>query len=250
MFQDTQPAPLGDAADGLDDFRVGSGREVAALLRRLLDAGTTLILGAPNGAHVRTTLWTVDTIRERLAFTADRHDPQVQSLLDAGEAVAVGYLDSVKLQFDVGSMLLVHGAASSVLQAPLPREMFRFQRRQSFRVKPARGSAVVARLRHPAMPEMVLTLRVLDISVGGCALFLPHNVPTFPAGGRLHGVQLELDAGTRIRGSLEVHHVTSLGTPDGVRLGCSLHDLDADAQRALQRYVDQTQKRSRVLSAG
>jgi hypothetical protein len=43
--------------------------------------------------------------------------------------------------------------------------------------------------------------------------------------------------------------VTSLdGDAAGTRVGCSLHDLDGDAQRALQRYIDQTQKRRRLLS--
>ncbi len=250
MFQDTQPAPLGDLGAGMDEFRVGSSREVAALLRRLLEGGITVILSAPNGAHLRSMLWTVDVTRDRLAFNADAHDPQVQAIVDAGEAVAVAYLDSIKVQFDVGSPMLVHGAAASVLQASLPREMFRFQRRQSFRVRPARGAAVVARLRHPALPDMALTLRVLDISIGGCALFLPPNVPPLPAGGRVHGVQVELDAGTRLHAALEVHHVTSLGVEDGLRLGCSLHGLDAQAQRTLQRYIDLTQKRSRMLVAG
>lgn len=248
MFQDTRPAPLGDLADGRDEFRVGSDREIAALLRRLLELGTALNLSAPNGASLRTTLWTVDMVRERIGFSADVHHPHLQDLLDAGEAVAVAYVDSVKLQFDVGEMMLVHGASTAVLQAPLPLTMYRFQRRQSYRVRPPRGGAVVARLRHPAIPDMALTLRVLDISVGGCALFVPHDVPAMPAGVRVQGAQLELDGATRLDVTLEIHHVTSLGTHGGVRLGCSMHGLDAGAQRALQRYVDQAQRRSRVLS--
>lgn len=250
MFQDTKPAPLDGLADELDEFRVGASAEIASLLRRLLDGATDLVFSAPNGAHLRTTLWTVDLPRARLSFAAERDDPQLQSLLEAGEAVAVGYLDSVKLQFDVGPLLIVHGPQASVLQAPLPRVMYRFQRRQSFRVRPPRGGAVVAVLRHPAMPEMALTLRVLDISAGGCALFLPDDVPPMPAGVRLQGVRVELDAGTHFNATLQLHHVSSLGASGGVRLGCSLHDLDAGAQRALQRYIDGTQKRQRLLALG
>jgi c-di-GMP-binding flagellar brake protein YcgR len=100
------------------------------------------------------------------------------------------------------------------------------------------------------MPEMALTLRVLDISAGGCALFLPDDVPPLPAGVRLQGVRLELDAGTHFDATLQLHHVSSLSASGGVRLGCSLHDLDAGAQRSLQRYIDVTQKRRRMLALG
>jgi hypothetical protein len=33
-----------------------------------------------------------------------------------------------------------------------------------------------------------------------------------------------------------------------VRIGCELQRLDGDAQRTLQRYIDQTQKRRRLLA--
>ena len=85
----------------------------------------------------------------------------------------VGYLDSVKVQFDVSDLVLVHGNRASVLSCPLPREMFRFQRRNAFRVRPLMRSAPVARLRHPDMPDIEFALRVIDVSIGGCALFLP-----------------------------------------------------------------------------
>lgn len=249
MSDYTRPAPLDAAGDGMDEFRVDAPGEVAALLRRLLDAGTDLVLSGPDGAHLRTTLWTVDLPRSRISLAADAGDPQLQALIDAGEAVAVAYLDSVKLQFDAGPLLLVHGHGHCVLQATLPRRLYRFQRRQSFRVRTPRAGAAVALLRHPAMPEMTLTLRVLDVSVGGCALFLPPDIPPLPAGVRLHGSHVELDAGTRFDATLELQHVTSLhGEHGGVRLGCSLHDMDGEAQRALQRYIDQLQKRRRLLT--
>ncbi len=66
----------------------------------------------------------------------------------------VGYLDNVKLQFDVHDLVLVRGARASALSARCPRELFRFQRRNAFRVRPLLRSAPMARLRHPTMPDM------------------------------------------------------------------------------------------------
>ena len=152
-------------------------------------------------------------------------------------------------QFDLRQPILVRGARATTLQAQLPSELYRFQRRSSFRVRTLERHSPSAALRHPAIADMRLTLRVLDVSIGGCALFLPDDVPPFDAGVRLDGVRIELDAETRFIASLVMHHVTSIAPSSrGVRLGCEWVSLDGNAERALQRYIDQTQKRRRLMS--
>ena len=44
-----------------------------------------------------------------------------------------------------------------------------------------------------------------------------------------------------------MHHVSSLQR-GGHRIGCEWHRLDANNERTLQLYVNQTQKRQRLLS--
>ena len=45
-----------------------------------------------------------------------------------------------------------------------------------------------------------------------------------------------------------LHHVTSTGAENGsVRLGCEIVGMNPTAQRALQVYIDQTQKRRRLM---
>jgi flagellar brake protein len=251
MISDTQPAAL-DAQGhpvATESFRVGDPVEVRSLLKSLMDRGVTINLNGSDGSAYSTTLWTIDGTQDKIAFTADLMAPAVHRLVEADEAVAVGYLDQIKLQFDVADRMLVHGRQHCVLQAALPRELFRFQRRNAFRVRTLERSAPTARFRHPSIPEMTLELRVLDVSVGGCALFMPSDLPMFEPGVQINDCSIELDAGTLLRGSLVVHHVTSIQPQArGVRLGCELLHLDPDATRALQRYIDQTQKRRRMLS--
>jgi c-di-GMP-binding flagellar brake protein YcgR len=98
---------------------------------------------------------------------------------------------------------------------------------------------------------MPLALRVLDVSIGGCALFLPDDVPPLPPGVVLNGVQMDLDVDTRIHVALRLQHVTSINPESrGVRLGCEMVNPGSDVTRALQRYIDQTQKRQRLLNGG
>ena len=242
---------LGAAPGGLDEFRISAPREVAAVLRQLCDAGVQLQLNARDGSVVNATLWTTDAQRGSVGFDVDPHDPALGALQECGEIVVVGYLDSVKLQFDVGRPVLVHGQKASVLSCSYPREVYRFQRRNTYRVRPILRNSPVGRFRHSTIADMQLALRVLDISIGGCALFLPDDVPPLQPGSVLNQVEVELDADTRFKVNMRLQHVTSLGADaKGVRLGCEFTRADPSALRALQRYIDLTQKRGKLLSLG
>ncbi|HVO00410.1 MAG TPA: flagellar regulator YcgR PilZN domain-containing protein [Steroidobacteraceae bacterium] len=251
MFLDTQPAALA-ASGGIDpyaEFRVSNPREIAALLRQLAADATPVVLSGPDAAGLTTVIWTIDTAQQRINFSADAESPQLQRLIELEEATCVAYLDAVKLQFDVDHLVLVRGSQACSLQSDMPREMYRFQRRRSFRVRTLGRGTPTALLRHPSMPDMQLGLRVLDVSIGGCALMLPADVPPLSAGLEIRGVRIELDPDTRFDTDLLLHHVTVIQTPSrGSRLGCEFMHVQPQAQRALQRYIDQTQKRRRLLS--
>lgn len=233
---------------GLAAFRLATPTEIAATLRRLQNGNVLVNLNAPEGGAYTTSLWAADAERGALSFAADADDPQLQAVLEGDEAVVVAYLDNVKVQFDVAHLVLVRGTRSCALTTTYPHEIFRFQRRECFRVRPLLRDVPLARLQHPMIPDMALTLRILDLSVGGCALLLPQDVPMLEPGVLVNRVQLELDATTRFETGLRLQHVTAIhAESSGVRLGCEMVRLSQDAQRTLQCYIDQTQKRRRVM---
>jgi len=246
---DTPPLALDDeaAADSLATYRVTSRHEIAALLGELRDSGVPVTLSGPDGGSYTTTLWSLDAPGDHAGFGADESHVALQRLVDTGEIVAVAYLDKVKLQFDLRSPILVHGGRACVLQSQLPACIYRFQRRASFRVATGDRRTPTLHLRHPSIPEMRLGLRILDVSVGGCALLLPDDVPPLQAGTQLPRVEVELDAATRFTVDLVLLHVSAVGDVPGQRLGCEWRRLDAAAQRALQRFIDSTQRRQRLL---
>jgi flagellar brake protein len=248
---DTLPMPLEELAathGGLAEFRLTSPVEIDAMLQRMCNDNVTLNMNGPDGSACSVRLWTVDKACATISFSANADDPQLQAVLRSNEAVVVCYLDNVKLQFDVHDMVLVHSGRSSALKCDSPKEIFRFQRRESFRVRPLLRSTPVARLRHPMIPDMRLSLRVLDVSIGGCALFLPEDVPPMSPGIVLNGVVLELDQDTRIQTSLRLQHISTINTEaNGVRLGCEMTEPARDSLRRLQTYIDQTQKRRRLM---
>jgi c-di-GMP-binding flagellar brake protein YcgR len=250
MFQDTQPADL-NAAGGTDpwgEFRVRAAQERLALLRQLRDGAVPVMVSTPSGAGLTSTVWALDATQQRLNLSADEHNPGLAALVEADEAVAVAYLDNVKLQFDLQQLCLVRGHNAVALQCALPQEIYRFQRRGAYRVRPQPYQAPTARLRHPALPEMLLSLRVLDVSLGGCALWLPRDVPEMQPGTLFAQVDVALDAETRFTAALTLQHVTALsGAEGGARLGCEWRPLSGSADRVLQRWIEQAQKRRRLL---
>ena len=241
---------------GLDEFRIDSPREVAAVLRQLCDGSTPLQLGASGDGGSRgisATLWSTDVNRGSIGLAVDADEPilgdALAALLESQDAVVVSYLDHVKIQFDVADPVLVQGHNSSTLKCSYPTEVYRFQRRNAFRVRPALRSTPTATVRHSEIAEMRLSLRLLNVSIGGCALFLPDDVPPMRPGQVLNQVQLDLDADTRISVTLRLQHVSSLNSESrGVRLGCEFLRADSDSLRTLQRFIDQTQKPGRLLT--
>lgn len=248
---ETQPAPLdgpaGEAA--YDEFRVSSPREIQTLLKQLADGAVLLNLNASDGTVFTTAIWTLDASRSTVGFNADLNDPAMQSLLASGEGVVVGYLDAVKLQFEVHDLVLVHGNRASVLSCPAPRLMYRFQRRNAFRVRPLMRASPTARFFHPDMPEVEVALRVIDVSIGGCALFLPDDTPAMNAGVTLQDVRMELDGDTRFEVTMRLAHVTAIhAEARGARLGFEFKRVSTESIRSLQRFIDLTQKRGKLMA--
>lgn len=240
---------LAAAPGGLDEFRISAPREVAAILRQFQDGNLLLNLNGSHGGMLSTTLWAVDAVKGKLSFAADANAPVTQQIVDSQEVVVVGYLDSIKVQFEVHNLVLVRSPGGSAISAAFPRELFRFQRRNAFRVRPLLRSTPLARVRHPVIAEMQLALRVLDVSIGGCALFLPDDVPPLSPGMVMNQVQMDLDADTRFHTNLRLQHITSTNPESrGVRLGCEFVNAGNDMLRALQRFIDQTQKNRRLMA--
>ncbi|MFM2120369.1 MAG: hypothetical protein RL722_1837 [Pseudomonadota bacterium] len=248
----TQPPPLAVplGAPMSEPYRLGDAHSIQDLLTQIAAARVPVSIASASGESYTTELLRVDPQARHLAFAAEERDLRLRSLCDAEEAMAVAFLDRVRVQFDLIGLVMVHGARATELQAQWPAAVYRFQRRESFRVQPPEHLKPVVRLDHPQAGP--LNLRVVDVSLGGLAVQLPGDLPPVLPGSRFVDAEIELDALTRLRASLRVVHVTVMGggdaPPSGARLGCEWISLGGDGARTLQRYVDQTQKRQRALA--
>jgi c-di-GMP-binding flagellar brake protein YcgR len=246
----TSTAGAGEPAADVSEHRVRALVEIRALLKQFVDGDVPLALTTPDGVNYTTSLWAEDPQRGVLVFAADPRDEAVQRMAESHEVMATGYLDSVKVQFDLHDLVLVHGRSASAFNAQYPREVYRFQRRHAFRVRPAGRAQPHAVLSHPDLARRQIDLRIIDISNTGVALMLNEELDLFRSGQMLPEVVIELDASTWLHVTLRVMHISDVGlSPTQYRrIGCELVDLSAGAQRDLQRYLDHTQKRHRLLT--
>ena len=222
-----------------------------ALLQQLRDRSIPVLLAGPTGASLNASLRCVDAGRDSLSLQIEADDPQLEALVEANEASALSYLDAEVLQFDLVDLVLVRNALASVLRARLPRQVHRFTRPEAPSLLDFQPGAPCVLLSHPAHPETALTLRIIDMSLAGAVLMLPEDLPALTLGVTIGGVQLALDAETRMGLSLRLLHASSKvsGAP-GLLLGCEWLGLTRIDARRLQQYIDQTQTRQHTLAPG
>lgn len=226
------------------DYRLESPGEILAWLRELLQAQVRLQLSTPEGASLHTVLRAVDAPHGMLSLEPPLEASALHAVLDSDELVASAFLDRIKLQFELPGLLQIRAAdGSSVLRAPLPAQLYRFQRRQAYRVNSASSLYPALRLADPAQPR----LRVLNLSAGGLALQWPTDLAVpYAQGEQIQGATLELDRDIALPVQLRVQHVVA-GPEPHQRLGCAFVTLAPAPARALQLFIDQAQKRERLV---
>jgi len=239
-----------DASDpeASGDFRIQASAEVLVLLQALRDQQIPITLSTPAGIAVQSCLSAVDAQFAALGFDIHPDDPLLPQLLSAEEVTAVAFLDQIKLQFELEGLLLLSSKAlthGAVLRSPLPSRLYRFQRRQAFRVRPSTRTPQL-KLPHPQPGGAELRLRILDLSLGGLAVLWPTELAAPEPGEPFASAQIELDRDTRFEASLRVQNIRP-EADGGLLLGLNFARIDNEAERLLQRYIDQVQKLGRLL---
>ncbi|OVZ58407.1 hypothetical protein CDO46_26535 [Pigmentiphaga sp. NML030171] len=236
------PEPAGDDAS-LEDFRISQPLEILTLLGRMVEQAEIVALVAADGVSCLSAIAGVDRGRRLLWLFGTPGDARLEHLLASPWMVAVGYLDHVKIQFRVQNLQWLPGDAGSRLACLLPLELYRFQRRSYFRVRPVMRPAPVVRAHAPEAGGPV-ELEVIDISMTGVGLLLPPGSPPFPVGTPLPRATLALGPATRLAVDLKVMHVTPRRAPEqGHHMGCTLDGLDEDGMQVLQHFISQVQLR-------
>ena len=132
-------------------------------------------------------------------------------------------------------------ASQPAFYFPLPRHIFRFQRRDYFRLPlPSDAPLKCVIPAASANASQVCDLVIMDISVGGIALKCKENSVNLVEGEIYHDCTIELpDIGT-LNAIIQVKNLFEVTSPAGIvtkHAGCEFINLDGKMSMLLQRYV-------------
>jgi c-di-GMP-binding flagellar brake protein YcgR len=196
------------------------------------------------GAVYTTSLTTVDRESGRLEFRVQVADSNLMALVASAETIAVAVLDNIKLQFSLRDPSLIRGGGADFIGFQLPCEIFRFQRRDAYRVRPLWFDSPKATVRLPGAVDTAMEFRIVDVSLGGCALLVPKATLSLTESTVLLSAEIKLDADTTFCADLRITNLTSMtGGESGKRLGCEFVNARGDMQRVLQGYLFETEKK-------
>lgn len=127
----------------------------------------------------------------------------------------------------------------------LPTQLRYHQRRGAFRAQVHRSIDTCLELIEPGRTQR-FSGELLDISATGCKARLPNNlVQALQPGARYELSQLQLESGLRVEVNVEIRHRTYHESSNETHVGVHFHQPAAQAQRHIDRFVNQLQREAR-----
>jgi c-di-GMP-binding flagellar brake protein YcgR len=227
----TTPFPE-PASPQLERFAVDSRSEILAVLHALLQRAQPITAFAEAGAAgVVLRPVACDEASGVIAFAAEADDARLPA---ARPLTFVGFLDGVKLQFTAEARPWANSERTG-LAVPVPRRLYRLQRRRAERLGTSPGPRAVCRVPRADGSGFDVFV-VLDLGRGGVALGAPAGCSVVEVGQRLDGCRLDLPGVGGVGVALRVRHV-SAARGSGRRIGCEFEALTPAAAGALARFA-------------
>nr|MCU0869398.1 flagellar brake protein [Burkholderiales bacterium] len=173
-----------------------------------------------------------------------------RKLLASDRAFFEGRQDKVRVRFRIAGLAATSHRDRPALALPLPRAIFKFQRREYYRVTLPMARPVLCTI--PYDDQRAIEATVLDLSVGGVKLgHYPDETP-LKVGMTFTGCALALPDAAPMRVGLEVRNNVASPMRNGVlarRAGCRFTELPRGAESAIQKYIIRVEREQRALSA-
>jgi flagellar brake protein len=231
----------------IQSFRVDEALGIRGVLRELMTRRAMVTIYAPDNfeTFVPSRVLAIDERALDLDFVAE--DARQREILSHPSVLVIGTLDRIKVQFEVSGFAQTTLDENPALHCPVPKTVYRIQRRDAFRVRPLATEPVTCHVRDGRGGESAW--KVLDFSALGVAFSVPPD-QTPPAEREvLQHCRLEFaPSRAAIPVNLVVRRVSV--TPDdgsqGYRVGCEFRYLAPEAARTLQMAVMEIERRARA----
>jgi len=154
---------------------------------------------------------------------------------------------AAKVQFECHQITASSYADRPAFYFPFPAQMVRLQRRNSFRLPVAADTELKCIITStPSDPALMVSVSIMDISVGGIALVCKGINAPLVAGATISDCYIELpDIGT-LTATIRVKTIFDVTSESGVitqQAGCEFVQMDGQMSMLLQRYIGNMQSK-------
>ncbi len=233
----------------IERFKIEHPAEVERILRGIMERKALVTAYSDNNRDfLVTTLVAIDPATKWLYFGAGPDAATDQALLASARVSFNTAHDQVRVLFTSDSLSESELNGESMLRAPIPNELLRFQRREYYRLPTPMSHPVKCSI---SLEEGMLDTTVVDISIGGIGVLAYSQDVELREGGIYHGCRLSLpDAGNYLV-SLRIRAVYEQTMKNGVisrRVGGQFIDLAASVETDIQRYIIRVERERRQVS--
>lgn len=232
--------------DELDKYAVRGHRQIRVLLQELINT-RALVTVRPKPQHSFVSMLLGLVENEDAVLVDASSDPALNELaLQSSRLHCISQLGKIRIQFALDGVDAEDVDGRAVFNAWVPEVIYRFQRRDFFRLETPLSARPLCILSTAIAGELTqLQAPVVDIGGGGLAVILLEEEGQFSIGQRLRECSLQLAAKVTLPIQLEVRNLIPVRYPSGVtriRVGFVFVDLSPDASARLERYILNTQR--------
>lgn len=234
------------------EFRIVSAKEIELVLRNVAEKESRVALYYGDTTYfILTTLLEVDATGLRLEQSPNSRDNK--RIIESDNLVCVSSHLNVKVQFTAHHPSAVEYRGYPAFYLPLPDNIYRVQRRDSFRLTPPPSEPLRCVIpTSGSQKEHPMEVTIMDISAGGIKITCVENDIEIEEGKTYENCQIKLTGVGTISVTITVRHLVSLTTKSGrilKRAGCQFQKLDGATSILLQRYVNNVQQIRKITNA-
>ncbi len=225
----------------LAEFEISAAGTISKLLAELVRKRALIWLFVSDEDNTAAASQLIAVEDGRLAFSLQTDHDSRNAFLAARRCTVVGFLDSVKVQFEMRLSGPDDVPEASLLFGEAPARLYRIQRRAAFRVRPPaghRGNLIVR-----GTPGHEDSFRIFDLSATGLSFLRPREARSFELGDRIALARLELGPRVPVPCSFVIRSILDLANdPLHDRVGCEFINLPNEVERAIAIYVQDAER--------
>lgn len=238
-----------ESAAELEQYKLDSRQSIVSIFQQLERKCSPVYLHTADGQLGRTRVLHVDAANNILLLIYTQDSSLNRKAYDEGAYFYTEHFGA-QVQFYVPKIDRFLYEKGYVFSLSIPGEVYRIQRRDSFRAEVPTDNQVDCVI--PMNGDGPVQMPISDISLGGVALVDLRNRLTMDRGSLLGNCQLRLPNLGALQADIQVCNRAQVKMPEinaeVARVGCRFVSVSRGMENLLQRYIDQLafQRRSAI----